>query len=119
MLQAKETGIGSDRLGLCLVCAFSLPPVKKEVGGIIIPKFWDEISLTNENLFQWRPVGRGGGRGGPPPPPPPYFQTKLTPEGPKEFFLRSAPFPLSEGLDLPYLPKFRLILILFLQFLDD
>ena len=64
MLQAKETGIGSDRLGLCLVCAFSLPPVKKEVGGIIIPKFWDEISLANEKLFQWRPVG---------PPRPPYF----------------------------------------------
>ena len=33
MLQAKETGIGSDRLGLCLVCAFSLPPAKKEDGG--------------------------------------------------------------------------------------
>ena len=59
MLHAKETGIGCDRLGLCLVCAFSLPSVKKEDGGIILLKFWNEISLTSENLFQWRIQGRG------------------------------------------------------------
>ena len=33
-------------------------------------------------------------------PPPPYFWTKLRPEGPKNFF-KTAPPPLSQGLDDP------------------
>ena len=40
-----------------------------------------------------KPVAHPGGRAGGPPPP--YFLTKLRPEGPKKFFGRPAPHPLT------------------------
>ena len=38
---------------------------------------------------------------GPGGPCPPYFWTKLRPKGPKKIIFKTAPPPLSEGLDLP------------------
>ena len=39
--------------------------------------------------------GKGPGRLGPPP----YFWTKLRPEGPSKIFFKTAPSPLSQGLN--------------------
>ena len=54
---------------------------------------WADLFLViSLDLIQWRIQGRAS--------PLPYFPTKMTSEGPKFFFLKTAPHPhLSQGLD--------------------